>query len=179
MNRSNSMIRPLLPVLLITLTSFLPVPACADFPKARLEMRQQEAFKSWSGRIGRATDTALLRAEAEEALKVESARYTELLELAGTIEAERKQLEQEEEALIAKQNVLSEEKKELETDKKELESEKKLFQTGFFATFSTTILGFAALIVRIPNSTLDKRLKLIQIAQKEYELKNKKVPIPK
>ena len=164
MNRTNSMFRPLFPVLMIMVTSFLPVPVYATVSRIRvLKDSDIEWLATTQSNIARVMPIDL-RKETEQALKEANAKLAEWEKLAGTINAEREQFQQEKETLTE--------------ERKELERDKRLFKAGFFATFSTTFIGFAGLIIRIPNSALDKQLKRIQIAEKMHELKEKKISLP-
>ena len=128
------------------------------------------------GRSKEAVNPTVIR--RTERLKKIQNKSNEMVDDGITIDAEKKLLEtqkkeltQEKEELLAGQTILAEQKRVLEREKqdllteqkvhseqkKKLESDKRLFQTGFIATLSTTFLGFAGLIVRIPNSALYKR----------------------
>lgn len=164
--------RLLFPLLTIILTSFLPVPAKATRMLIRKQSDNDKLWFDTMTNVIKSTEPIDLRRNTEQALKEANAKLAKWEEIASDIETQREALEEE-------KTKLQEDKSALEEEKKKLESDKRWFQTGFVGALSTTFLGFAGLIVRIPNSALDKRIKLLQITEKEHELREKKVPFPK
>lgn len=58
----------------------------------------------------------------------------------------------------------------IENDKKDLEIREKIFQMGFFASLIAAAIGVLGLVVRWPVMQLEKKLKELEIREKELAL---------
>ena len=67
---------------------------------------------------------------------------------------------------------------ELEEKKMQLEDRSKFFATGMFGSLFANVLAVAGLTLRFPNARLEKRLRRLEIAEKEHALREKGVNIP-
>ena len=62
-------------------------------------------------------------------------------------------------------------------DKKEVEKREKLFSMGFYALLVTAIVAIIGYIIRFPNIKLERRLMLLEIAEKKFEQKKRQKSI--
>jgi|TARA_Y100000310_G_scaffold344512_1_gene457668 hypothetical protein len=120
--------------------------------------------------VSKSTESQAARREAEEAVRAAERRLreiteeiSELIKLGEEIEKEKAQLSKERDRLVI-------EKVEILKAKADVEKREELFSMGFYTTFLTSVIAFAGLAIRIPNSRLERRLKVLEIEAKEYEL---------
>jgi hypothetical protein len=115
--------------------------------------------------VGRAVESAASPAARADIIRAQVAIQ----------EAEAKQKEVE--ARFVELAVMSEkvdaEKQTLEKEKNALEAREKLFSMGFYASFTTSLLAIFGLVVKIPQSKLEKQLKLLEIQEKELTIKER------
>lgn len=71
-------------------------------------------------------------------------------------------------------SALEAEKTKLEKEKGLLEQREQLFSMGFYASLTTTLIAGLGLVVGLPNSKLDRRLKELEIEHKTIELEKAK-----
>ena len=125
-----------------------------------------------NGELSKAIEEAKIQSEqsyrnANEQLEEINYKVSELAMLAAQISAERENLANE-------RDLLTEEKRFLTKEKSEIEQREKLFSMGFYATLSTSIIAILGLVVRIPNSRLDRKLRLLEIEAKALEIETAK-----
>jgi len=94
--------------------------------------------------------------QAEQQLRKIDVKLEDLRVLGSEIEAEK--------------NSLVREKDRITKEKLEVERREQLFSMGFYASLATTIIAVLGLLLRLPTARLERHLKQLEIAQKEFEL---------
>lgn len=112
---------------------------------------------------------------------------SELLQIVARIETAQAILEQVEEQnrqseqtlaavaaaadeLESERDQLAKDKETLQQEKSEIETRERLFSMGFFAFLSTTILAVIGISLRFPTMKLERKLKMLEIKEKEMAL---------
>jgi hypothetical protein len=122
--------------------------------------------------------------ELDEQYKILSESTEKIEKERLVLEAERNELsrqkeilEEERDGLKVERDTLTQEKEDLKTDRDKHEQNLRLFSMGFYGSLSAAVIAIASIIVRFPTIRLDKRLKHLEILEKEYQLKENQVSI--
>lgn len=114
--------------------------------------------------------------EAKRLMEEAGSRFNELADFSEELEKQQEFLQQERDLLENDIDVLKMKRKKLIEEQKTLESEKRFFATGFYSTLFATIIAIFGIILRVPTIRLERRLKRLEILEKEHQLKQNQVP---